>query len=338
MAQIQLPVIQSRRSKAPGLDLAEANKFPQAIRNAVLEDKRITPYEMAMADYVEFNKKHPKFKPAYNAAYLKKDQLEKQKLAGKIRYEWNEQDYDGDGQNDILVWDKKGLKAFNGNIMKKGTYKPDYDYYTTHLTKAERENQGYEQYYNTEYEIPAPVYDNMGNMTNSEEYNPKFKELKQAYEGYRIPKMKKKVKTLSIRQFFVETLIKPIVNICKQYGIKVHLPLYQRIINDTYLPFILDNVADEQKALLTSYFNKELPGQQLNSTKEQRHDVYVITKQLAAATPQFKQVIVTNSSNLLRFCIDKIVGILGLDEDAKAAIEDYFRQTSTPSSPQRTQE
>lgn len=334
MASIKLNPISAKRIKAPGLEIAEMYKFPDAIRKAVTDDQRVTAEELALADYLEFKNKHPKFKPAYNTSYLKKDQLEKQKAAGKIRYDWASQDYDGDGVNDILVWDKKGLKAFNGNIMKQSSYKPDYDYYSTHLTQADRDNQHIPDYFGDKYDIPEPEYNELGHMTNNVEYRSNYDQMKNAYEGYRIPKMKRKPKTQSIRQFFIDKFINPIAQVCRLFGIKLHLPLYQQIISETYIPFMLANIDPSQKQMLEKYFNKSLPGFHPDASKEEKHTVYMIGKQLTNAADQFKQTLVSDAQQYIILCIEtvcKLINMTESNENYEAFINTVYSKFSVPS-------
>ena len=253
-------------------------------------------------DYIQFMNNHPTRHPSYNPNMMDKQHLDEMRRQKRIGYSYNERDFDGDGKNDVLVWGKKGLKAFNGYSLKPAKWYPDRQFYYDNQDVEMPRGKGskgqlnqMKQVYNRDTRgMPDANYNKYGEMENWDDYKGKrtaiYKETAndrgQTY-NYNI---KRKPKMRSLKSIFAEIAVDPTLKAIKdvQSGtnkFSFSLKDYNRIVKLLFNEFILqgtldfEGFADEMAAYLEGTIDTEniegrrLKAQMSKTLRESRKEI-----------------------------------------------------------------
>ena len=212
-------------------------------------------------EFIAWKNRFPNKTPRYNHGYMNRGMLNKRKAAGQLDYEWMRKDYDGDGQEDVLVWNSKGLKAFNGYTMGPARWKVDQDFYqdNQNLTKPPTRQQR-QDWFKGKYGIPDVSYDpQTGEMIGYDNYKTFYNKdsaVMKRYKGYKIP-LRKKSQYTSIRKYFVEIVMSPVYDAFKLGDVKIGLDAYNAILRKIYKGFMMSMTGGGRGL---QYFNEFLDG------------------------------------------------------------------------------
>ena len=200
-------------------------------------------------DYINFMSQHPTYQPKYNPKMMDRFHLQKLADKGQIAYDYMEKDYDEDGQKDVVVFGKKGVKAFNGYSLAPASWVPDRDFYVAQKEPINYKNKGELQrrrqtYMTEDLGMPEPDYDDYGRMINHEAYKAKrnqiYEKTKAADGSMYNYKINRKPKMKPLRQIFADIVVAPLLKTAKDFGLKFDTTTYQQILSKMYANFILD--------------------------------------------------------------------------------------------------
>lgn len=210
-------------------------------------------------DYIAYMNQHPTRHPSYNPKMMDKQHLEEVAKRGQIGYVYMEKDYDGDKKKDVLVWGKKGLKAFNGYTLKPAKWKPDRDFYVANQDvkipygkgNAGKLRQMSQEYNDANYGVPQANYNRYGVMENWDAYKgtrdrlykSTMNERGQTYD-YGV---KRKPKARSLRSIYSEIVLDPFIKAIKEIQGRVEnrfsftLKEYNALVSELFANFLLES-------------------------------------------------------------------------------------------------